>query len=142
MSVLDQAELVRRDGVHPQQRFVALAAVFAVLLALGYALLPFRMARVVDCRPALLGADAKSTLAVGPFLRPNVDCHTKGASRLAVTAVVALLAVGVGALVMFVPAPGRDCREGQHDTCRGNWPALMGLGRMGEACSCHCTCHS
>lgn len=111
-------------------------ALSIVALAIVFALLPFSFAGTVSCGPALLGSKPRTFDAVG-LTQPERDCERTGRSRLAISGVMAILAVAAGAGVSQIQPPGKDCREGRHSDCHGGWPALVGARRLACQCSCH-----
>lgn len=120
------------------QRAVPLAALLVALLAVGYALLPFRFAGAVRCGAPLFGAEPETHEQVG-FIDPGRACDDAGSSRLLTAATFALVAVAAAAGLALVPEPGWDCRDGHHGDCHASWPVL--LGPLGRSIACRCPCH-
>ena len=118
------------------QRIGALVALSIVALAIVFALMPFTFADSVECGPALLGSKPRTVESVG-LTEPTRDCARTGTSRLAVSGVMAIIAVATGAGISQIQPPGKDCREGRHGDCHGGWPALIGVRRLACQCSCH-----
>ena len=118
------------------QRIGAIVALSIVALAIVFAMLPFTFADSVRCGPALFGSKPRTAEAVG-LTQPARDCERTGTSRLAVSGVMAIVAVATGAGISQIQPPGKDCREGRHGDCHGGWPALIGARRLACQCSCH-----
>ncbi len=123
-----------------QQKLVPIGVLVVLALAIGWALIPFNFANVVDCQAPLFGAQPKSGAPATSFINPKKDCLAKGKSRLLVSAVAAFLAVSVGtAMVSFKPI-STSCASGDHDACREWWLAAA-LGDAGAGLGCQCECH-
>lgn len=125
-----------------RQQKLAPVLVFVVLLgAIGYTLLPFKFANVLQCEPALFGGDPKSEKQIGVgLIRPQEDCHNKAKSRMSVAAVTCLVAVLAGAAVVGSRPLSQACLAGNHDDCREWW--TQALGPLGDSFGCQCDCHA
>ncbi len=124
-----------------QQKVVPIVALVVMLLAIGYALIPFQFADAIDCGPPLLGAEAKTKTAPSAgFIRPDEDCLASGKSRLTVSGVVAFLAVLTAAAAVGLRPLSKECDSGNHDDCTQWWPGM--LGSAGERLACQCQCHA
>ncbi len=124
-----------------QQKAAPIVALVVVLLAIGYALIPFQFADAIDCAPPLLGADARTETAPSTgFIRPDEDCLASGKSRLTVSGVVAFLAVLAAAAAVGLKPLSAECNSGNHDDCAHWWPGM--LGPVGERLACQCECHA
>ena len=122
-----------------QQKFVPVGVAVILFLALGWALVPFNFANVVDCEAPLFGAGPKNTAPGTSFIKPVEDCLAKGKSRLSVSAVAAFLAVLAGAAMAGFKPISASCVNGNHDDCREWWVAALGPG--GAKFGCQCECH-
>jgi hypothetical protein len=123
-----------------QQKVISGVVLGILLLALGYTLLPFRFANAVDCGPPLLGAKPGKYEDRGiGFIKPDRDCRNAARSRLAVAAVTAILAMGVGVAALASKNISASCLKGNHEDCTEWWAAELGEG--GEGYSCQCSCH-
>ena len=122
-----------------QQKFVPVGVLVILLLALGWALVPFNFANVVDCEAPLFGADPKNSAPGTSFIKPVEDCLAKGKSRLLVSAVASLIAVSAGAAMLSMKPISASCSSGDHDDCREWWAAA--LGDVGRGLGCQCECH-
>ena len=124
-----------------QQKAAPLIALVVMLLAIGYALIPFQFADVIDCGAPLLGAEAKTESAPSAgFIRPVEDCLAAGKSRLTVSGVVAFVAVLAAAAAVGLRPLSAECNSGSHDDCSQWWPNV--LGSVGERFGCQCDCHA
>ena len=124
-----------------QQKAAPLIALAVMLLAIGYALIPFQFADVSDCGAPLRGAEAKTETAPSAgFIRPTEDCLASGKSRLTVSGVVAFVAVLAAAAAVGLRPLSAECNSGSHDDCSYWWPNL--LGPLGERLGCQCDCHA
>jgi hypothetical protein len=127
--------------VTTQQKAVPFFVLLIVALSVGWSLLPFQFANVVDCGPPLFGAKARSEAPPTSFINAELDCREKGKSRLSVSAVTAFVAVLAGtAIVSFKPVSS-SCAGGDHDNCR-EWWLTAALGDAGAGMSCQCECHA
>ena len=124
-----------------QQKAVPFVVLFIMALAIGWSLLPFKFANVVDCGAPLFGAEAKSEAPPTSFINAEVDCKAKGKSRLSFTAVTAFVAVLAGAAMVSLKPISSSCASGDHDKCR-EWWLIPALGESGAGLSCQCECHS
>lgn len=121
------------------QKAAPLVALAVMLLAIGYALIPFEFAGVVDCGPPLLGAEAKTKEAPSSgFIRPTEDCLSAGKSRLTVSGVVVFVAVLAAAAAVGLRPLSAECNGGNHDDCSQWWPNTMGSLAGGFGCQCEC----
>lgn len=119
------------------QKYTPFIVIAVVLLGVGYSLLPFKLAGRVSCGPALFGSEAKNNKTVG-FIEPDRDCRARGRSRLLVSAMIALVATGTGALVVCLKPVSPQCTAGNHDGCGEWWGNVLGDGAgFGCQCSCH-----
>jgi len=123
-----------------QQKLVPVGVIVILLLAVGWALVPFNFANVVNCEAPLLGAHPKNQAPATSFINPEKDCLAKGKSRLLVSAVAAFLAVLVGAAMVSFKPVSASCASGDHDACREWWLAAA-LGDAGAGLGCQCECH-
>jgi len=124
-----------------QQKAAPAVALFVMLLAIGYTLIPFQFADAIDCGPPLLGADARTKTAPSTgFIRPEEDCLASGKSRLTVSGVVAFLAALTAAAAVGLKPISAECANGNHDDCAHWWPGM--LGSAGERLACQCECHA
>ena len=122
-----------------QQKAAPLVALAVMLLAIGYALIPFQFAEVIDCGAPLLGAEAKTTEAPsGGFIRPTEDCLSAGKSRLTVSGVVVFVAALAAAAAVGLKPLSSECNSGNHDDCKYWWPNVMGSAGQGFGCQCDC----
>lgn len=123
-----------------QQKIISGVVLGILVLAIGYALLPFRFADAVNCGPPLLGAKPGKYVERGiGFIKPDRDCRNAARSRLAVAAVTAILAMGVGVATLASKNISASCLNGNHEECTEWWAAELGPG--GEGYSCQCSCH-
>jgi len=124
-----------------QQKIVPFAVLFVLVLAVIWSLIPFKFANVVDCGAPLFGAKPKNDAPAISFINPEVDCRSKGKSRLSVSAVAAFVAVLVGTAMIALKPISSSCAAGDHDDCREWWLAAA-LGDAGSGLGCQCECHS
>ena len=124
-----------------QQKAVPFVVLFVLLLAVGWTLVPFKFANIVDCGAPLMGAHPKNSAPPTSFIRPKEDCLAKGKSRLSVSAVAAFLAVLAGTTMIALKPISSSCAAGNHDDCREWWLAVV-LGDAGTGLSCQCECHA
>jgi hypothetical protein len=123
-----------------QQKVVPFGVLFIMVLAIGWAMVPFNFANVVDCEAPLFGAKNKNEAPVTSFIHAEEDCLAKGKSRLLVSAVAAFVAaLGGAAMVAFKPISS-SCSSGDHDNCREWWLAAA-MGDAGRGLGCQCECH-
>ncbi len=124
-----------------QQKAAPAIALVVMLVAIGYSLIPFQFAGVIDCGPPLLGADAKTETAPSAgFIRPEEDCLASGKSRLTVSGVIAFLAVLTAAAAVGLRPLSKECNSGNHDDCKDWWPMMA--GPVGQRLACQCECHA
>ncbi len=109
-----------------------------MLLAVGWAFLPFEFARGVGCGPPLLGAKPDDPTSVG-LIHPEEDCRSKAKSRLLVSAMISLAAAGAGAAAVALKPISTQCLNGNHDDCPHWWANL--LSDRFEGLGCQCECH-
>ncbi len=121
------------------QRVVGGVALVVLLLAVGYSLLPFKVAGAVSCKAPLMGGGPEKTPTTIGFIQPKKDCPTQGRRRLTGAAFFALVAVAGVAGVLLVPPESQECRDGDHDACRGRWPISFGM--RPDTGTCRCACH-
>jgi len=75
-------------------------ALGVIVLALVYALIPFKLADGgVTCGPPLFGSDPSTTERVGQ-VEPAQDCPARGRSKLLVAGFIAVFAVAGGTAVV------------------------------------------
>ncbi|MGQ0744902.1 MAG: hypothetical protein ACT4OS_11315 [Acidimicrobiales bacterium] len=88
-----------------EQKSIAGFAVAIMMVAVIYALVPFRFADTVPCSAPLLGSRALSLeVSSKGLIKPVEDCLRKGRSRLIVSASAAFMAIAAGvAFVMTEP---------------------------------------
>jgi hypothetical protein len=122
-----------------QQKLVPVGVLIIVALAVGWGLVPFNFANVVNCEAPLFGAHPKNEAPPTSFINPEKDCLAKGKSRLSVSAVSAFLAVLVGTAMLALKPVSAACTSGDHEKCREWW--LAPLGEAGAGLSCQCECH-
>lgn len=122
-----------------EQKLVPIGVLIILALAVGWALLPFNFANVVDCGAPLMGAHPKNSAPPTSFINPEKDCLAKGKSRLSVSAVAAFVAVLAGAAMVALKPVSSSCASGDHEACREWW--LAPLGAAGAGLSCQCECH-
>jgi hypothetical protein len=121
------------------QKYTPIFVILVILLAVGYALIPFEFAQGVECEAPLFGAGAKTEEPVG-FIQPEQDCLAKGRSRLIVSAMIALAAAVAGTAAVALKPVSQQCLWGSHDDCPAWWPNL--LSESGESgFGCQCSCH-
>lgn len=123
-----------------QQKVVPIVVLVVIALSLVWSLIPFKFADIVNCGAPLLGAHPKNSAPGTSFIDPEVDCRSKGKSRLSVSAVAAFLAVFVGTAIMSFKPISSSCAAGNHDDCREWWLAVA-LGDAGAGLGCQCECH-
>lgn len=123
-----------------EQKLIPAFVGVVLLLAVGWGLVPFQFAGVVNCGAPLLGAHPKNAAPAISFINPKVDCLSSGKSRLTVSAVAAFLAVAGGTAVLYFKPVSSSCAAGNHDECREWW--LAALGGAGAGLSCQCECHT
>ncbi|MFN2606766.1 MAG: hypothetical protein ABR511_02535 [Acidimicrobiales bacterium] len=122
-----------------QQKIISGVVLAILLLAVGYSLIPFRFADAVNCGPPLLGAKPGPYVDRGiGFIEPTRDCHNAGKSRLAVSAVAAFVAMGIGVAALATKNISANCLNGNHEDCTEWWAAELGEGAEGYACQCSC----
>lgn len=121
------------------QKFVPIAVLLVILLALGYLMLPFRIAGVIDCGAPLLGSNPKAGQEPVGFIVPDRDCERQGRSRLVTAAVITLIFVVGGAAAVFLKPQSRQCLKGDHGDCPDGWANIMG---QGAGFGCQCECHA
>ena len=124
-----------------QQKVVPFVVLLIMALAIVWSLLPFQFANVVDCGAPLLGAKAKSEAPPTSFINAELDCKSKGKSRLSFTAVTAFVAVLAGAAIVSLKPISSSCGAGDHDKCR-EWWLTAALGDAGAGLGCQCECHA
>ncbi|HEX3623346.1 MAG TPA: hypothetical protein VHT97_13615 [Acidimicrobiales bacterium] len=124
-----------------QQKIVPVVVLFVIVVSVLWSLIPFKFASVVDCGAPLLGAHPKNSAPGTSFINPEVDCRSKGKSRLSVSAVAAFLAVLAGTAIISLKPISSSCAAGDHDDCREWWLAVA-LGDAGTGLSCQCECHA
>ncbi len=118
------------------QRLTPVFVLVIVFLAVGWSLLPFEFTRGVDCGPPLLGAKPKSDVSVGLVI-PEMDCKSKAKSRLLVSAMISLAAVGAGTAMVALRPLSPQCFGGNHDACPDWWANLVSSSGIGCQCECH-----
>ncbi len=123
-----------------QQKVVPFVVLAILALAIVWSLIPFKFANIVDCSAPLFGAKPQSEAPPTSFINPEVDCLSKGKSRLSVSAVAAFVAVLAGCAAMNFKPISSSCAGGDHDSCREWWLAAA-LGDAGAGLSCQCECH-
>lgn len=122
-----------------QQKIISGVVLGILLLAVGYTLIPFRFADAVDCGAPLLGAKPGKYVETGQgFIKPERDCHNAARSRLAVAAVAAFLAMGIGVAALATKNVSSNCLNGNHEDCTEWWAAELGPAAEGYACQCSC----
>ena len=121
------------------QKLVPIGVLVILLLAIGWSLVPFNFANVVDCEAPLLGAQPKNEAPGTSFINEEEDCLAKGKSRLLVSAEASLLAVSAGAAMLNMKPISSSCSKGDHEDCREWWTAA--LGDAGRGLGCQCECH-
>jgi len=121
-----------------QQKLVPIGVLVVLVLALGWALVPFNFANVVDCEAPLFGADPKNEAPGTSFINEEEDCLSKGKSRLLVSATASLLAVAAGAAMLTFKPISSSCSKGDHEDCREGWLAALGDSAAGLGCQCEC----
>jgi hypothetical protein len=122
-----------------QQKLVPFGVLFILLLAVGWTLVPFNFANVVDCSAPLFGAEPQNEAPPTSFINPEEDCLSKGKSRLLVSAVTAFVAVLAGTAMVALKPVSSSCNSGDHESCREWW--LAPLGEAGAGLGCQCECH-
>jgi hypothetical protein len=123
-----------------EQKLVPIGVLFVLILAVGWALVPFNFANVVDCSAPLFGAEPKNEAPPTSFINPKKDCLAKGKSRLSVSAVAAFGAVLAGTAMLAFKPISASCTAGSHEDCREWWLAAA-LGDAGRGLGCQCQCH-
>ena len=78
-----------------QQKLVPIGVLVIMVLALGWAMVPFNFANVVDCEAPLFGAEPKNEAPPTSFINAEEDCLSKGKSRLLVSATASLFAAEI-----------------------------------------------
>ena len=121
-----------------QQKLVPIGVAVILLLSIGWALVPFNFANVVDCEAPLFGASPKNDAPGTSFIKPEEDCLAKGKSRLLVSATASLLAVAAGAAMLTFKPISSSCSKGDHEDCREGWLAVLGDSAAGLGCQCEC----
>jgi hypothetical protein len=87
-----------------RQRVVPVLALLVLIGTLVYALLPFRVAEVVDCQGALRGAKPRADVPPGAIVgTPRKACRDVGNSRLTTAGVVAVATVVIGVAGLVLP---------------------------------------
>ena len=119
------------------QKTLPIIVLVVIVLAVGWAFLPFEFSGGVDCGPPLLGAKPKDPTAVG-LIQPEKDCLSKGKSRLLVSAMLALAAAGVGTAAAMLQPISSACLAGNHENCRYGWGNLLTENFEGLGCQCDC----
>lgn len=119
------------------QKTLPIIVLVVIVLAVGWAFLPFEFSGGVDCGPPLLGAKPRDPTAVG-LIQPDKDCLSKGKSRLLVSAMLALAAAGVGTAAALLQPISSACMAGNHDNCRYGWGNLLTENFEGLGCQCDC----
>ena len=100
-----------------QQKLVPIGVLFIMVLAVGWAMVPFNFANVVDCEAPLFGAEPKNEAPPTSFIRADEDCLAKGKSRLLVSAVAAFIAALGGAVMVAAKPISTSCAGGDHEAC-------------------------
>jgi hypothetical protein len=121
-----------------QQKLVPIGVLVIMLLALGWAMVPFNFANVVDCEAPLFGAQPKNEAPPTSFIHAHDDCLAKGKSRLLVSAVAALIAALIGSAMVGLKPISSSCAAGDHEACREWWMAPLGPAAAGLGCQCEC----
>ncbi len=122
-----------------EQKIISSVVLGILLLAVGYSLLPFRFADAVNCSPPLLGGNPGKYEDRGQgFIKPERDCRNAARSRLAVSAVTSLVAMGVGVAALASKNESANCLNGNHEDCTEWWAAEMSEAASGYACQCSC----
>lgn len=111
---------------------------FVLALTVGYGLLPFDVAGVVDCQAPLLGADPQPDAEPVGFIIPERDCLRQGKSKLTTAAVFAVIAVAGGTAAIALKPQSSQCLGGNHDDCPQWWGNLIGHS---AGLGCQCPCH-
>lgn len=122
-----------------QQKLVPVGVLIILVLAVGWALVPFNFANVVNCEAPLMGAHPKNEAPPTSFINAKTDCLAKGKSRLSVSAVAAFVAVLMGTAMVALKPISSACAAGDHEKCREWW--LAPLGEAGAGLGCQCECH-
>jgi len=118
------------------QKLMPAIALFVMVLALGWTLLPFEFAEGVKCGPAITGGHAKSEESVGLII-PKIDCRNKARSRLLTSALISLAAAAAGTAVVALQQISPQCYRGNHEECSYWWANLVGNSGLGCQCDCH-----
>ncbi len=121
------------------QKTLPVAILVVIFLAVGWSFLPFDFTDGVGCGPPLLGARPDNATPVG-LIEPVEDCRSKAKSRLLVSAMISLAAVGTGIAAVALKPVSRQCLAGDHDACPEWWPNL--LSNTFEGLGCQCDCHA
>ena len=119
------------------QKTLPIVVLVVILLAVGWAFLPFEFTQGVDCGAPLFGAKPKDPTSVG-LIQPEKDCLSKGRSRLLVSAMLALAAAGVGTAAVMLQPISTACLNGNHENCRYGWGNLLSDSFQGLGCQCDC----
>jgi hypothetical protein len=114
--------------------FGALAIMF---LAVAWSFLPFDFAEGVRCGPPLLGGKPESEQPVGLIL-PEQDCLAKAKSRLLVSSMISLAAIGTATAVVALKPITGQCSRGDHEDCPAWWANLLSENDSGFGCQCEC----
>ena len=120
------------------QKTMPIFVLIVILLAVGWAFLPFEFASGVDCGAPLFGAKPKDPTPIG-LIRPDEDCLSKGKSRLLISAMLAVGAAGLGTLTVMLQPISGACMYGSHDNCRYGWGNV--LTETFDGLGCQCDCH-
>ncbi|HUR23247.1 MAG TPA: hypothetical protein VMZ73_05180 [Acidimicrobiales bacterium] len=121
-----------------QQKLVPIGVLFIMVLAVGWAMVPYNFANVVDCEAPLFGSQPKNEAPPTSFIHAKDDCLAKGKSRLLVSAVAAFIAALAGAAMVAAKPISASCSSGDHDDCREWWLAPLGATAAGFGCQCEC----
>ena len=119
------------------QKTMPIIVLVVVLLAVLWSFLPFEFSSGVRCGPPLLGGKPDNATAIG-LIQPEKDCKSKAKSRLLVSAMISLAAVGAGTAAAALKPISMQCLNGNHDDCHYGWGNLLSDSFEGLGCQCDC----